>query len=504
MERPNRLAKVPLVLFVAVSVAAGGVSCGTGAEARRAAVVLTVDTAHPGATLPSDFLGLSFEASVLSSPDFDPATSALPAFLRDLGIGRLRFGGNSLDRVAAWTPGAADTLPSWARSRVTATDLARLGALASATGWTIDLGVNLGHPDRVAAASEVAAAVHLIGAGLGTVQIGNEPELLGDLSSARGSSDYVATVAAYRATIAAAAPSARLSGPDTAGPAGLAAYAADEGAGLALLTQHFYPLTRCGGARPTIAELLSPATRAAEERLAAAATTVGSAFHEPVRIDETNSASCGGQDGVSNTFASALWIVEYLVTLAEGGVSGVGIQGGLAACRGYTPLCVPGATGGAAGTSPGIDPVADTSLSAAVAREGGLAPQPEFYGLLLIRELEGGRWIRVSGRLPEALFAAALEMPDGAVRVLVVNHSADPGPDIVIRGVPGSRADVQFLMGSSLDAVSGESLGGAVVSGYGRWVAHPDRSLANAHSGVHLHLPASTAALVTIHFDSAR
>jgi hypothetical protein len=185
-------------------------------------------------------------------------------------------------------------------------------------------------------------------------------------------------------------------------------------------------------------------------------------------------------------------------------VSGVGIQGGLAACRGYTPLCVPGATGGPAGTSPGIDPVADTSLSAAVAREGRLAAQPEFYGLLLIKELEGGRWIRVSGRLPEALFAAALEMPDGTVRVLVVNHSTDPGPDIVIHGVPGSRADVQFLMGSSLDAVSGESLGGAVVSGYGRWVAHPDRSLADGHSGVHLHLPASTAALVTIHFDSAR
>jgi hypothetical protein len=138
-----------------------------------------------------------------------------------------------------------------------------------------------------------------------------------------------------------------------------------------------------------------------------------------------------------------------------------------------------------------------------VVREGRLAVQPEFYGLLLIKELEGGRWLRVSGRVPEALFAAALQMPDGAVRLLVVNHSADPGPDVVIRGVPRGRAHVQFLMGSSLDAVTGESLGGAVVSGYGRWVTRPDRSLANAPSGVHLHLPASTAALVTIHFDSA-
>jgi hypothetical protein len=460
-------------------------------------VVVTVDPRHPGATLPRDFLGLSFEASVLSSADFDPARSALPAFLDDLGIGRLRFGGNSVDRVAAWTAGATDALPPWAQSRVSPADLARLGDLAAATGWKVDLGVTLGHPDPAAAAGEAAAAVRLIGRGLGTIQIGNEPDALGALSP-QGESGYGATAEAYRTAIAAAAPSTRLSGPDTAGSADLAGYAVSEGPGLALLTQHFYPLTRCGGGRPTIADLLSRSTTAAEERLAATATAVGRSLGVPVRIDETNSASCGGQDGVSNTLASALWVVEYLAILGQAGVSGAGIQGGLAACRGYTPLCVPGATAGAAGTSPGIDPIADTSLSAAPDPAGRLAAQPDFYGMLLTSEVEGGRWIPVSGPVQAPLYAAALQMPGGSLRVVVVNASPRPAPDILIRGAVEGRAAVQLLTGPSLDATSGVTLGGAMVSENGRWSPPPDFRLAVGPTGVRLHLPPATAALVTI------
>jgi hypothetical protein len=460
-------------------------------------VVVAVDPRHPGAILPRDFLGLSFEASVLSSADFDPARSALPAFMDDLGTGRLRFGGNSVDRVAAWTASAADALPSWARSRVAPADLARLGALAAATGWKIDLGLTLGHPDASVAASEAAVAVRVIGRGLGTVQIGNEPDALGALGPPQGQSGYRTAVAAYRAALAVAGGPAQLSGPDTAASTELAGYAMSEGPGLASVTEHFYPLTRCGGARPTIADLLSPSTTAAEQRLAATATAVGRSLGVPVRIDETNSASCGGQDGVSNTLASALWMVEYLVILGRAGVSGVGIQGGLAACRGYTPLCVPGATGGDAGTAPGIDPVADTSLSAAHDPGGRLTAQPDFYGMLLMSEVEGGRWIPVGAPVPAPLFAAALEMPDRSARFVIVNPSARPAPDILIRGVACATAGVQLLAGPSLDAVSGVSLGGATVSGNGRWTPQPDTRLSVDAAGVRLRLPGPSAAVVT-------
>ena len=465
----------------------------------RGDVVVTVDVTHPGATLPTDFLGLSFEASVLGSDLFDPARSNLSALLGDLGTGRLRFGGNSVDRVTAWTAGPATPLPPWAHSRVTAADLARLGALAAATGWKVDLGLTLGHPDPATAVDETAAAARLIGTGLGTVQVGNEPDLLGNVWTGYSEAGYRAEVATYRASIAAAAPGTAVSGPDTASPARLASYAADQGAAVAFLTQHFYPLTRCDGRRPTIDQLLSSSTLGTEVRLAGTAVAAGRTLGLPVRLDETNSASCGGQDGVSNTLASAFWVIEYLVTVAQHGISGVGIQGGLAACRGYTPICVPGATGPATGTAPGIDPVADASLGAAPSRDGRLAAQPEFYGLLLVRELEGGQWLPSTTNRPTPAWLAAVQMPAGAVRVVIVNPSPSAAADFTVRvPVQHGRASAQWLTGPSLGATSGVSLGSAQVGVDGTWTPLAPTALSDSAAGVHVHVPPATAALLTI------
>jgi hypothetical protein len=494
-----------VAVLASLTVAFAVVACGAadhasnGGGSGREGVVLTVDVARPGAVLPTDFLGLSFEASVLGSDLFDPGRSSLAIFMRDLGTGRLRFGGNSLDRVTAWTPDPAAPLPPWAHSRVTPADLTRLGALTAASGWKVDLGLTIGHADPAGAADEAGAAVRLIGARLGTIQLGNEPDLLSNVRPGYGEAPYRADVEAYRAAIAASAPSARLSGPDTAGSAAMAAYAADERPGLVLLTQHFYPLTRCGGASPTIAQLLSASTLDAEASLAARAAAVGRALDLPVRLDETNSASCGGQDGVSNTLASALWIIEYLVTVAQRGVAGVGVQGGLAACRGYTPLCVPGAAGAGVGTAPGIDPTADASLGAAPSADGRLAAQPEFYGLLLVRTLEGGRWLPLASNMPAPLWEAAVQMPDGSVRVVIVNPSPATPTGITIR-TPAyrGRASVQWLSGPSLAATSGVSLSGAQVGGDGAWRPHAAIPLAVSSNGVDVHVPAATAALVTI------
>jgi hypothetical protein len=465
---------------------------------------VNVDVGRPGAVLPSDFLGLSFEASVLGSDLLDPARSDLPALLHDLGTGRLRFSGNSVDRVAAWTAGPTAPLPSWARSRVEAADLVRLGALSAATGWKIDLGLTLGHRDPTSAAAEAVAAQRLIGGGLGTVQIGNEPDLLGNVRSGYGPATYRSDVAAYRRAIVAAAPGVALSGPDTADGARVAAFASaagDRQGGAAVLTQHFYPFTRCQGAKPTIDQLLSASTVVAESHLAAGAVAVGRSVGLPVRIDETNSASCGGQDGVSNTLASALWMVEYLVTMAQQGVSGVGVQGGLAACRGYTPLCVPGAVAAAPGTAPGIDAVADTSLGAAASADGRLAAQPDFYGLLLVHELEGGRWLPVTATpQPPSLWQAALEMPDGTVRVVLVNASPGSAADVTVSGGGWAKgaAAVQLLSGPSLAATSGVTLGGAQVGDDGVWRPIPDAPLPSGAAGVAVHVPPATAALVTL------
>jgi hypothetical protein len=460
---------------------------------------LTVDRAHPGRGLPSDYLGLSFEASVLDSPLLDPATSNLPQLLLDLGGGRIRFGGNSLDRVTAWSPDAGRPLPPWAHARVTPDDLGRLGRLAAVTGWPVDLGLTLGHFDAAAAAGEAAAARRLIGSGLGTVDIGNEPDLF---SASYTYAYYRSQVERYRAAISAAAPRTELAGPDTAGSGWLAAFGRDERGGLAFLSQHFYPLTRCGGNRPTIADLTSSATVRREQHATGVAVAAAHRQGLPLRLDETNSASCGGQDDVSNTFASALWMADYLLMAAQQGVDGVNIHGGLAACRGYTPLCLPGARGPVAGTEPDVDPIADLSLGAAAVGPSGkarLTAQPDFYGLLLVRQLEGGRWVPVTSNRTSPLEPFAVRMPDGSIRLVLDNPDPHRAMTALVR-VDEHLASgaVLRLTGPSLGATSQVTLGGSEVTDAGSWQPRTVERLSVTDPFVRVDVPAASAALVTL------
>lgn len=48
----------------------------------------------------------------------------------------------------------------------------------------------------------------------------------------------------------------------------------------------------------------------------------------PFLLGEANSASCGGQKGVSNAMASALWAVDFMMAMAQTNVSRINFHGG--------------------------------------------------------------------------------------------------------------------------------------------------------------------------------
>src|SRR5207245_7326341 len=135
-----------------------------------------------------------------------------------------------------------------------------------------------------------------------------------------------------------------------------------------LLTGHHYPLGCHDSSAPTIERLLSVATRRSEdlslERYMRVARAAGISF----RLDETNSVSCGGRAGISDTFASALWAVSYIARSMAAGAAGINFHGDPANCRGYAPLCAP--------TSERL-------------QTGALSVRPEWYALLLTKALIG-------------------------------------------------------------------------------------------------------------------
>jgi hypothetical protein len=212
---------------------------------------------------------------------------------------------------------------------------------------------------------------------------------------------------------------------------------------LSLVTVHTYPLQRCytplvSMTYPTIDHLLAgEASRGLAGKLAATARTAH-AHGLPVRVDEINTVSCGGARGVSNTFASALWALDTMFSLAGAGVDGVNVHTYQSATYRLFKL------------ERGRD-----SWRAAVA--------PEYYGLLLFAQAapSGSRLLRVSGGAA-AVRAWATRERDGTIHIVVINDDTARSHVVVIRGLADDDpAAYEALRARGARATGGISLGGA-------------------------------------------
>jgi hypothetical protein len=249
----------------------------------------------------------------------------------------------------------------------------------------------------------------------------------------------------------------------------------------ALLTDHFYPSSSCGYA-PVVSDLLSPVTRRLGASMVARLVAISRAARTPLRIDETNSISCHGQPGVSNSFASALWALDYLARAMRAGLAGVNFHDLILQPQSYSPL---------AGTR-------------AQVASGVLRAEPVFYALLMARQLEGARPVPVGGS-PAAtgLSASATLTRGGRLQILLVDYD-EPGsePRAVRLGVPARfwAGTVLRLRARSPAATAGVTLGGRAVGADGRWrPVAPLPGLYGQPGGLSLGLAPSSAALVTLY-----
>ncbi len=82
---------------------------------------------------------------------------------------------------------------------------------------------------------------------------------------------------------------------------------------------HLYPLSACGGpGAVTVKKLLSSAAADAPRALAWVVADARAA-QLPAVISEANSASCGGQAGVSDSPAAAVWAVRFVLAALKTG-----------------------------------------------------------------------------------------------------------------------------------------------------------------------------------------
>jgi hypothetical protein len=367
-------------------------------------------------------------------------------------------------------------------------DFAGIARLASETGWRVLLTVNFGHYDPQAAAREVLAAHAALGDSLAGVELGNEPDSYAPKALRPlpwGFAQYQPQVEAYRAAIDAVAPGVPIAGPDVSSGVRQLAWTDSEAVAEqpALLTDHYYPFSACASAPPVAADLLTPGVRQAETRMLSSMAFISAARGLPLRVDETNNASCGGEPGVSNTFSSALWAVDYLTRVMQAGLAGINFHGNVVNPRGYTPL---------AAESP-------DALSA-----GALTAQPEWYALLLAHQLLGDQPLRTGVRLGgRNATAMALLSARGQLHVVLVDDQPSRSRPLAFalripRGYAG--ATVLRLTAPSRLSTSGVQLGGQPVSPDGNWTPRVPATLTPVRAGrLTVTLTPSSAALVTVY-----
>lgn len=442
-------------------------------------VNITAHPESPGVSIPNNFVGLSFETGSLTSSTGFPATN--PVFrqmVSQIGPGVARFGGNSVDQLAGWVRGQRTS--STPTSVLTSSDVDPVFAWARAVDWRVLFSVNLGKGDPTSDADEANYVYGTASDVLLGLEIGNEPDLYhsnGLRPSTYTESDYLSEWQTFANAIQAETPAAQLTGPAAAGSitTWTSSFAQQEGSRIILLTQHLYPLAPTSvnpnaSNAASIPNLLSSSIRTTEDNDGAELQQIASSAKIPWRMAETNSCYDGGQSGVSDVFASALWAADYMFTLANRSSAGVNFHGGGTGT--YTPIAVSGST---------------------------ITARPLYYALLLFHAAARGRMVPVdvSAAGINVTSYGALDA-DGTLRVLVVNKDQTQNAAVTI--TPGGSYTTALAMpltGPTLSSTSGIALGGAAIALDGTWLPAHLAGAALASGAYTASVPAGSALLVS-------
>jgi hypothetical protein len=294
-------------------------------------ITLTHTLSGPTAQVTMPPVGLSLEYPTMAQ---DLGTGACPpaalvAELRRLGSPPLSLAGASQDLTAP--AGALSSQPpSWEAASLyslPASFWSQLHCLLSAAGDPLTVGLNMKTGQLSWAQQMVAGAQSAATNGL-DFSLGNEPDLYSlpnyaSLSRPQGNEEAIAVNRYLQqgAYLQQALGGAAVIGPELA-IAGRWRHELPRIIGQLheqTVGVHLYPLTACGSApTATIDELLS-ANAANKPRSLAWVVTVANAAKVPAIISESNSASCGGEAGVSDSPAAAVWAVRFVLSALKTG-----------------------------------------------------------------------------------------------------------------------------------------------------------------------------------------
>jgi hypothetical protein len=447
-----------LVASAAVALCAAALAASAGAQ-ELPPVAATVSAAPSGQPMPPSFLGMSLEYQALhvyTGRDPDHVDPVFVQLLRNLVPGQspiVRIGGNSADY--SWWPIRGVLPPGAVRYSLTKGWLRMTKSLAADAGAKLIMGVNLAGGRPALAAAEARAFMEGIGSKyVDALEIGNEPDLYGTAvwyRDRRGRSfvarpssyafaNYLQELTRWRQVL----PAIPLVGPALASltwlTTGLDQFLASE-PGTPMVTVHRYALRACPTppTSPLFASIPNLLADRASSGLAAGVAPYVAAAHArgvQFRLDELNSVSCSGKRGVSDTFASALWMLDTLFAMANVGVDGVNIHS-LPGAR-YEPFTLSKQHG-----------------------KWQVFVHPAYYAMLMFADAfpPGAQPLAVTAPAG-SVKVWATRSTTGRTRVVVINKDPVNARTVQV-SVPGAggAASLDFLRAPSILATTGVTLG---------------------------------------------
>jgi hypothetical protein len=451
--------------------------------------------------------------------------------------GVLRIGGYSMDLVwpafGKWsdTPAPEQAIGG----TVDQSDLDALKQLLDDTGWKVTLGLPLKtviDPSKIKNPSkdpspdvsldqvvaEVAAAHETLGDDLLAVEVGNEYDNVTTLTPA----EMWQTMKRYRDAIAEAipdadlkvtGPSANTSSTNTKLEDFLTAAVSDTSTDVddvvTELASHWYPGSHCGHSNETIAQLMSATTHTRTQSKLDGIMALENRLTKPVPmvINESNSASCSGQPGVSDSYATALWSLDYLMQASQTGIRRVGFHTNTAA------VC-----GDFQERSSDDYPISYRYYGAfcaddqAALQRSELSAAPLYYGLWAFDQVPAGRFLDLDldDSALARLRAYAVDGPAGTLTLVLINvqdpASTTSTTDTVTVDLPStyqtaSRITLRSVAPQGLASTdaSAISLGGSRVAPGGDTTGEPTPTpVAMTGKSVTVPLAPGTASIVTL------
>jgi len=470
----NKNLKNHIARYIRISILSFVMTCShpqvTAAEA-ASIITATLDVAHPGAAVSTNFIGLSFEAKLLLPNEnglhyFRPDNQPLINLFHTLGIKSLRIGGNTSDRDVKQLPGSAD----WDS----------LFAFAKAADVKVIYCLQLHQGDPQVAAQTVKYIMDHYASLVDSFSIGQEPsaypvtavddrpanERMGPGAERFTYSAFAKEWKRFADAILAAVPTVKFCGPGVhKDPSWARNFIADFGSSnsVTLITEHLYA-GGAGGKVPTPeigrSRMLSDEFLQTYENLYAGFVPMAISNGLPYRLEEVNNYYNGGATNVSNTFASALWGLDFMYWWAEHGAAGLNFHTGdrVAAGNGLLP----------------------SKYTAIVSVPNGYEVRPLGYGIKAFDLGSHGRIISTTISNPEKLNLSVYAVlgEDKNLYVTVINKESGSTARTAIVAIELNKAGFKraeamrlAVPGNDVAARSGQTLGGDQINKDGHWNA---------------------------------